>query len=87
MKTFLAPLVLDQKSRIALQVALSIVLILSLTSSYYGFPEIAKEYSASVKNDVELKWYTYLIVTILAVIPGVFVFQALKQNLDLEVES
>ena len=85
METFLEPLVLKQKPRLGVQLVSSLVIILFAVFAYVSLPSIVQGYECV--NDGPKKTPSLGIIIalfIFSLIPGVFVFNLMKNNLNFE---
>lgn len=67
--------------RAAVQIALSATLLLALYGAYYSTPRILKSIPTTGLTDApDVPGWIMLLVPIIAIIPGVYIFLFLKYN-------
>lgn len=87
-ETFLEPLVLKQKPRLAVQLLVSVVIIVTAVTAFYNTDDIVNSVETSVDSSVGQPklWFT-LVMCAVAFIPAVFLFNLINSNLDLTFEA
>lgn len=85
MEPYLPPLVLPQKSRLALQLGVSLLFVLVAIAAYFNLPDIMARFHGLPQSDeVALPVWAYIAMFVLALIPGALVFTTIRDRLDLD---
>lgn len=85
METFLEPLVLKQKPRLAVQLVSSLLILFFAFAAYISLPSILAGYDYTHEGPKKKPRIGILIGLFLAsLIPGIFIFNIIKNNLKFE---
>lgn len=86
MKTFLEPLVLPQRPRLFVQLAVSLFFVLTITASYINFPKYLDSTQPGISQTAEVKTWVAVLFCVLAIVPAAYTFNLIRHNLDLDFD-